>query len=63
MDRNMQVLQPVRYDKMVTSRIAQALGLELDEEFVKQILESVHEESVRQQFEVINKSGLSEKLN
>jgi chorismate mutase len=63
MQNNMQVLQPVRYDKMVTSRIAQALGLELDEDFVKQILEAVHEESVRQQFEIINRSGLSQKLN
>ncbi len=63
MDNNMQVLQPLRYDKMVTSRIAQALGLELDEEFVKQILESIHEESVRQQFEIINKMGLSRKLD
>lgn len=63
MEHNIQVLQPLRYDKMVTSRIAQALGLELDEEFVKQILESIHEESVRQQFEIINKLGLSQKLN
>ncbi len=63
MENNMQVLQPIRYDRMVTSRIAQALGLELDEEFVKQILESIHEESVRQQFEIINKMGLSNKLN
>ena len=62
MDNNIQVLQPLRYDKMVTSRIAQALGLELDEEFVKQILELTHEESVRQQFEIINKMGLSNKL-
>ena len=62
MDNNIQVLQPLRYDKMVTSRIAQALGLELDEEFVKQILELTHEESVRQQFEIINKTGLSNKL-
>ena len=63
MDNNMQVLQPLRYDKMVTSRIAQALGLELDEEFVKQILESIHEESVRQQFEIINKMSLSQKFD
>lgn len=61
MEHNMPVLQPLRYDKMVTTRLAQAMGLELDEEFVKLILEAIHEESVRQQFEVFNKISLSKK--
>ena len=61
MEHNMPVLQPLRYDKMVTTRLAQAMGLELDEEFVKLILEAIHEESVRQQFEVFNKIALSKK--
>ena len=63
MEHNMPVLQPLRYDKMVTTRLAQAMGLELDEEFVKLILEAIHEESVRQQFEVFNKIALSKKEN
>jgi len=55
MANNIPVLQPVRYDRMVTNRLAQALGLELDGEFIKLMLEAIHEESVKQQFEIFNK--------
>ncbi|MFA6334729.1 MAG: bifunctional 3-deoxy-7-phosphoheptulonate synthase/chorismate mutase type II [Bacteroidales bacterium] len=52
---NMPVLQPKRYEHLVTERLSQALGLELDEKFVELILEAIHEESVRQQIAVFNK--------
>jgi len=60
MANNIPVLQPVRYDKMVTNRLAQALGLELDGEFIKLMLEAIHEESVKQQFEIFNKGEKGE---
>lgn len=60
MANNIPVLQPVRYDRMVTNRLAQALGLELDGEFIKLMLEAIHEESVKQQFEIFNKGEKGE---
>lgn len=60
MANNISVLQPVRYDWMVNKRLSQALGLELDEEFIKLMLESIHEESVKQQFEIFKKGELGE---
>ncbi len=53
---SMPVLQPKRYEHLVTERVSQAPGLEMDEEFVRQILEAIHEESVRQQLEIFNKN-------
>jgi chorismate mutase len=54
-ENNMLVLQPKRYEHLVTNRISQIAGLELDKKFVKQILEAIHEESVRQQIEIFKK--------
>lgn len=61
MEHNMPVLQPLRYDKMVTTRVSQAMGLELEEKFVKLILETIHEESIKQQFKIFNTISLSNK--
>ncbi len=55
MENNIPVLQPLRYDKMVTRRVSQAAELMVDEEFIKLILEAIHEESVRQQIEIFNR--------
>lgn len=53
--KNMPVLQPHRYEHLVTQMSSQAAGLGLEEQFVRQILEALHEESVRQQIEIFNK--------
>ena len=58
MKNNMPVFQPKRYDQLVTYRITQAKSLGLDKDFIKLILESIHEESVRQQIEIFKKSSL-----
>lgn len=52
---NMTVLQANRYKEIIDKRGAQGELFGLDSEFVKHIFELVHEESVRQQMEVINK--------
>jgi len=54
MEHNMPVLQPERYGRMVTGKIILASGLELDKDFLKHILEAIHEESVRQQLEIFH---------
>ena len=54
-EHNMTVLQPTRYNEILDKRGAQGTLCGMDSDFIKRIFESVHEESVRQQMEIINK--------
>ena len=49
----MPILQTERYDTLLASRSRQAGEMELKPDFVKKILEFIHEESVREQMEVM----------
>ncbi len=55
-EHHMQVLQTGRYDEILKDRIAAAERMNISGEFMKIILEAIHEESIRQQIEVINNS-------
>jgi chorismate mutase len=52
---NMTVLQASRYNEILAKRGAQGSLCGLGAEFVAHVFESIHEESVRQQMEIINK--------
>lgn len=54
-EHNMTILQTGRYNEILDKRAAQGALCGMDPEFVKELFEHVHEESVRQQMEVINK--------
>ena len=54
-EHNMTVLQPTRYNEILDKRGAQGSLCGMDGDFVKHVFEAVHEESVRQQMEIINK--------
>ena len=54
-EHNMPVLQTVRYDEILDKRIKQAESLDMGGAFIKEVLEAVHEESIRHQIEVLNK--------
>jgi len=54
-EHNMPVLQTVRYDEILGNRIANAEKMGIGTDFMKTVLEAIHEESIRQQIEVINK--------
>jgi chorismate mutase len=54
-EHNMAVLQTVRYDEILKDRISQAESMDINGEFMKTVLEAIHEESVRVQLELINK--------
>lgn len=54
-EHNMTVLQTSRYNEILDKRGAQGSLCGMDPEFIKTIFEAVHEESVRQQIEIINK--------
>ena len=53
-EHNMTVLQPSRYNEILDKRGAQGSLCGMDAEFIKNVFEEVHEESVRQQMEILN---------
>lgn len=54
-EHEMAVVQTGRYSEILDKRGAQGALCGMDAEFVKKIFEAIHEESVRQQMEIINK--------
>lgn len=54
-EHSMAVVQTGRYSEILEKRAAQGLLCGMDAEFVKKVFEAIHEESVRQQTELINK--------
>lgn len=54
-EHNMTVLQTTRYNEILDKRGAQGSLCGMDADFVKNVFEEIHEESVRQQMEIINK--------
>lgn len=54
-EHNMTVLQTSRYNEILDKRGAQGSLCGMDPMFIKEVFEAIHEESVRQQIEIINK--------
>lgn len=54
-EHNMTVLQAGRYNEILDKYATQAVQCDMDPEFIKKVFEAIHEESVRQQLEIINK--------
>ena len=50
----LQVLQAGRYDEILTKRSQQGVEMGMSEEFVKEVFESIHAESVRKQLQIVN---------
>lgn len=55
-EHNMQILQAARYSEILEGRISQAKKFGIDGECMQKILEAIHEESIRQQMEVMNEN-------
>ena len=53
-EHNMTVLQTSRYNEILDKRGAQGILCGMSSEFIRSVFEEVHEESVRQQIEIIN---------
>lgn len=51
-EHSMPVVQPGRYNKLMEQRVADGESLGLPEDFMRNILSAIHEESVRQQLEI-----------
>lgn len=54
-EHNMTVVQASRYNEIIDKRVAQGTLCGMSAEFMKAIFEAIHEESVHQQLNVINK--------
>jgi chorismate mutase len=54
---NMPILQTTRYSEIIERRAEFGEVLDLDPEFVMQIMKEIHEESIRRQMTVMNQSG------
>ena len=53
-EHNMTVLQTGRYNEIINKRGEQGAACDMAGDFIKGVFESIHEESVRQQIEIIN---------
>lgn len=56
-EHNMTVLQAGRYNEIINKRGEQGAACDMGGEFIKGVFESIHEESVRQQIEIINQKS------
>ncbi len=54
-EHNMTIVQTDRYDEILSKRISQAEGMDMNPEFMRVVLEAIHDESVRQQIVIMNK--------
>ncbi len=54
-EHNMTILQTHRYNEILDKRGAQGALCGMDADFIRHVFEAIHEESVRQQMEIINK--------
>ncbi len=54
-EHDMTILQTTRYSEILNKRGMQGTLCGMDANFIRQIFEAIHEESVRQQMEIINK--------
>lgn len=53
-ENDMPILQANRYDEILTKRIAQAQERNMSTQFIKTLLEAIHEESIRHQLRIFN---------
>lgn len=53
-EHNMTILQAGRYNEILDKRGAQGTLCGMDSDFIQKVFEAIHEESVRQQMEIIN---------
>jgi len=54
-EHNMTILQTGRYNEILDKRASQGSLCGMSSEFVKKVFEAIHEESVRQQMEILNR--------
>lgn len=59
LEHDMPILQTNRYDQILTDRAGQGQRMEMSGDFIKQVLEAIHSESVRQQMVIMERAKKS----
>ena len=54
-DHNMTIVQTARYSEIINKRGAQGVLSGMSNDFMKTVFEAIHEESVRQQVDILNR--------
>ena len=54
-EHDMPVLQAQRYEELLARRAAQAVEIGMDREFMRTVLQAIHEESIRQQMRILGR--------
>ncbi len=54
-EHDMTIVQTDRYDEILAKRISQAEGMGMNPEFMRVVLEAIHDESVRKQIDILSK--------
>lgn len=54
-EHDMPILQAQRYEEILSKRADQAVALGMDREFMRTVMQAIHEESVRQQMQLLSK--------
>lgn len=54
-EHNVSILQSTRYDEILAKRVAMGESLGMSTEFMRVIVEAIHEESIRKQMDIMNK--------
>lgn len=54
-EHDMPVLQAQRYEELLARRAAQAVEMGMDREFMRTVLQAIHEESIRQQMRILGR--------
>lgn len=54
-EHGMAIVQTDRYDAILKGRMAEAVKMGMNPEFMRLVLEAIHEESVRQQLDIVSK--------
>jgi len=57
-DKNVKILQMERWKEIITSRPGWGAEMDLEEEFIKELYERIHDESIRTQMKVMNRKTL-----
>ena len=58
-EHDMQVVQTSRFDEILKLRVKQAQEMGMSEDFMKTIMAAIHQESVRQQIDILNNNNKS----
>jgi chorismate mutase len=53
-DNGITILQTNRWDEIINDRIKKAAKKELTDDFVKEMMEAIHQESIRHQTKIMN---------